>query len=174
MKRKFMNLIAIIIEVIAQLLFLTMKGTYRIGLTTKFGSISSYFHANAGGFLIALWYILWGSYFVMCLFSLFSKKQQRDSILHCIIPFVILLTAYPLFVGFVESAPTLEVFYIILLIQAVFSVVKRSRLVSPKPTYNNTAPISSAEEIQKYKDLLDSGAITQEEFDIKKKELLGL
>lgn len=33
---------------------------------------------------------------------------------------------------------------------------------------------SSADEIKKYKDLLDSGAITQEEFDAKKKQLLGL
>ena len=33
---------------------------------------------------------------------------------------------------------------------------------------------SSADEIKKYKDLLDSGAITQEEFDAKKKQLLDL
>lgn len=33
---------------------------------------------------------------------------------------------------------------------------------------------SAADEIAKYKDLLDSGAITQEEYDAKKKQLLGL
>lgn len=33
---------------------------------------------------------------------------------------------------------------------------------------------SSADEILKYKELLDSGVITQEEFDAKKKQLLGL
>lgn len=33
---------------------------------------------------------------------------------------------------------------------------------------------SNTEEIKKYKDLLDNGIITQEEFDKKKKELLGL
>ena len=32
--------------------------------------------------------------------------------------------------------------------------------------------ISLADEIKKYKDLLDSGTITQEEFDAKKKEIL--
>ena len=42
-----------------------------------------------------------------------------------------------------------------------------------------TTPISapatdSADQIAKYKDLLDKGAITQEEFDAKKKQLLGL
>ncbi len=35
-------------------------------------------------------------------------------------------------------------------------------------------PQSSADELKKYKDLLDSGVITQEEFDAKKKQLLGL
>ena len=35
-------------------------------------------------------------------------------------------------------------------------------------------PTSSAEELKKFKELLDSGIITQEEFDAKKKQLLGL
>lgn len=38
----------------------------------------------------------------------------------------------------------------------------------PSPT------LSNADELKKYKDLLDMGAITQEEFDEKKKQLLGL
>ena len=35
-------------------------------------------------------------------------------------------------------------------------------------------PTSNADELKKYKELLDSGIITQEEFDAKKKQLLGL
>jgi len=35
-------------------------------------------------------------------------------------------------------------------------------------------PQSNAEELKKYKDLLDNGIITQEEFDQKKKQLLSL
>ena len=34
--------------------------------------------------------------------------------------------------------------------------------------------VSAADELKKYKELLDMGAITQEEFDAKKKQLLGL
>ena len=46
-------------------------------------------------------------------------------------------------------------------------------------TNNNSAPaiiqqISPADELKKFKELLDSGVITQEEFDVKKKQLLGL
>ena len=48
--------------------------------------------------------------------------------------------------------------------------------VQIESAYNQSqnAPISNADELKKYKDLLDSGAITQEEFDEKKKQLLNL
>ena len=40
---------------------------------------------------------------------------------------------------------------------------------------NNPQPTTSpADELKKYKELLDMGIITQEEFDAKKKQLLGL
>lgn len=47
---------------------------------------------------------------------------------------------------------------------------------APKPAAApvQNAPLSNADELAKYKQLLDSGAITQEEFDAKKKQLLGL
>lgn len=41
-------------------------------------------------------------------------------------------------------------------------------------TIKQEIPQSNADELKKYKDLLDSGVITQEEFDAKKKQLLGL
>ena len=37
-----------------------------------------------------------------------------------------------------------------------------------------TEQMSNADELKKFKELLDSGIITQEEFDTKKKQLLGL
>ena len=42
------------------------------------------------------------------------------------------------------------------------------------PVTNITQAQSSADELKKFKELLDSGIITQEEFDAKKKQLLGL
>ena len=39
---------------------------------------------------------------------------------------------------------------------------------------NNIQETSNADELKKFKELLDSGIITQEEFDAKKKQLLGL
>lgn len=46
--------------------------------------------------------------------------------------------------------------------------------VTPAATTIIQNALSPADEIKKYKELLDIGAITQEEFDAKKKELLGL
>jgi hypothetical protein len=60
----------------------------------------------------------------------------------------------------------------------VENAIKFGEIVVPdefKPkleTANQT--LSAADEIKKFKALLDSGAITQEEYDAKKKKLLGL
>ncbi len=58
-------------------------------------------------------------------------------------------------------------------IMAVFQVMcEQNKSASTVPA--QTQEISSADEIKKYKELLDSGIITQEEFELKKKQLLGL
>ena len=44
----------------------------------------------------------------------------------------------------------------------------------PASPNNQTANYSNADELKKFKELLDSGVISQEEFDAKKKQLLGL
>lgn len=43
-----------------------------------------------------------------------------------------------------------------------------------KQKSGQTVAVSAADELKKFKELLDSGVITQEEFDAKKKQLLGL
>lgn len=45
---------------------------------------------------------------------------------------------------------------------------------SPAQVSNVSASSNEAEQLKRFKDLLDSGIITQEEFDAKKKEILGL
>ena len=50
-------------------------------------------------------------------------------------------------------------------------LVERQRRDIPATHIGNK---SEADEVKKYKELLDSGIITQEEFDAKKKQLLGL
>lgn len=62
-------------------------------------------------------------------------------------------------------------------------VAAANKAIEENKKANRTAPVapapvvqaaSNADELKKYKDLLDSGVITQEEFDAKKKQILGL
>lgn len=55
----------------------------------------------------------------------------------------------------------------------VLSAILNDYQTKKKSATTNT-PQSSADELKKFKELLDLGAISQEEFDAKKKELLGL
>ena len=55
----------------------------------------------------------------------------------------------------------------------IMDYVSEYKIENPVTNSNNNQP-SQADELKKYKDLLDSGIITQEEFDAKKKQLLGL
>ena len=58
------------------------------------------------------------------------------------------------------------------------NMLKRSSLITPKAkkaiVVQHNEPASHADELKKYKELLDSGVISQEEFEAKKKQLLGL
>jgi len=61
---------------------------------------------------------------------------------------------------------------------AIYDVLN-NLLIERQAKKNETATVTAsnvdeAEQLKKYKDLLDSGVITQEEFDAKKKQLLGL
>ena len=52
--------------------------------------------------------------------------------------------------------------------------ISKSEYQTTLSSNQNPTAVSTAEELKKFKDLLDSGIITQEEFDAKKKQLLGL
>ena len=53
-------------------------------------------------------------------------------------------------------------------------VKRQSKPTATTTTVKQEIQQSNADELKKYKELLDSGVITQEEFDAKKKQLLGL
>ncbi len=64
-----------------------------------------------------------------------------------------------------------------ILVNAQFIHVAISELlINLQKTEDRTVEVksSNADELKKYKELLDDGVITQDEFDAKKKQLLGL
>lgn len=54
-----------------------------------------------------------------------------------------------------------------------FCLESKERIVPTNINHSTSSNSSALDEIKKLKELLDMGAITQEEFDIKKKEILG-
>lgn len=53
------------------------------------------------------------------------------------------------------------------------SIIIEKKKSSQSKTKTDSSTISSADELKKYKELLDNGVISQDEFDSKKKQLLG-
>lgn len=135
-------------------------------------------------FYIISLYVLLLLCVVMCIVSILSKKEHRDGRIHSILAIIFFLYVnYCILacgIGHNENILTefpTGIFEFCLFAVIVVSFVKRSTLIAGLPAVKvvgNTTSKSNADELKKYKDLLDSGAITQEEFDEKKKQLLGL
>ena len=53
-------------------------------------------------------------------------------------------------------------------------IERQQKPAQPATVIQQEVPQSNADELKKYKELLDKGIITQAEFDAKKKQLLGL
>ena len=125
---------------------------------------------------------------VMCFFSAFSKKQTKDGIIHTLVP--IITFALSIFVygqgvlnitastrqSICNYTPVKTIVLGLLFIVIILAFFKRSKFIvsNCENTQTDSSNTSHADELKKFKDLLDSGVITQEEFDQKKKQLLGL
>lgn len=71
----------------------------------------------------------------------------------------------------IENVPNITVSFFVDAVNKEMEIYKQSK-TTPLTQVANTK--SAADELIKYKQLLDMGALTQEEFNVKKKELLGL
>ena len=76
--------------------------------------------------------------------------------------------AKPVYILETESLETIE--EIAFILDSLYFKDKIKEQSEPEPVHNDKN--DKFEEIKKYKELLDSGIITQEEFEQKKKELL--
>ena len=120
---------------------------------------------------------------LMCIISIIVKPEHRDGKMHVIMP--ILLFLYCVSAGSYEVDTVKDGFkivanncpvYLFLGLHfgiIIISIAKRSTLIAGLPKVAVKQETTKADELKKYKELLDSGAITQEEYDTKKKELLG-
>lgn len=194
-KKRLLNLIELGIQVlffISTFLFqsvIAYKTSYSSNVTTNSTvktSILGLNYLQEGNLLIYIFLILMGINALLCLISIFGNSTDKDGKTHIAIPIIILFFVYLVLYcpvapsGFksVEISSAYQIFGVICtLLMITLAIIKRTGLVIPKQSQqiiNNITETTTADELKKYKDLLDSGVITQEEFDAKKKQLLGI
>ncbi len=132
--------------------------------------------------------VLFGLCAVMCVISIVAKNTEKDGKAHIAVAILLFISATYNTISCTSGDEFISFdFPYTVLIAIWFAIVvvafaKRSSLIAgseskaavQKTVINNIQETTSADELKKYKDLLDAGAITQEEFDAKKKQLLGL
>lgn len=131
---------------------------------------------------MCLWFLLCA---VMCVISIFSKNEYKDGKAHPVLAILLFISVNYNIISMTSGNDILAnnfpgiFFEIILFLAVVVAFAKRSSIIAETPNKNRgnenvIKEITDADELKKYKDLLDSGAITQEEFEEKKKQLLNL
>lgn len=203
-KKRVMNIISAVLQTVALLLFVfcpyakyTIAPNFKITnpdiifLTTDNGTLDFMDFFSCGGMKI---YGILGAAFlllgvVMCVISAIRNDYRRDGFSHVLVSVIsFLIVACGIFLliervstvvntGVINGFAWKSIFSLIG-VSFVINLVKRSNLIVPaksrKPAVVVQKSNSNADELKKYKELLDSGVISQEEFDAKKKQLLGL
>lgn len=187
-KKRLINTIELVVQVLFLLsafIFQTVSITSHSYNSTSVSKMSLFLYTlletNTFGY-VAFFFMFINA--IICLVSIFGNSQDKDGKLHVAIPIIGLFFGFLLLSANTSTLsinPLYKIFGILCLISiVVMSIIKRSSLVVPKTEpqpqqiINNIQETSNADELKKFKDLLDSGIITQEEFDEKKKQLLGL
>ena len=199
-KRKVINIIEIAIILISVILLITrpLYTYFEIEhLTSSFERISAssgqimFFNVFKGRLVVGpILMVLIACNSIMCAYSVYRKSDTRDSGLHAALPIIIFLLMF-MFLAFApqrakgcyvdykftefQCHSVVFVILSMMFINIILGFLKRSELIVPKKeTVSEVITIekSSADELKKFKELLDMGAITQEEYDEKKKQLL--
>lgn len=190
MKKKIVNAIQLVLMlVVFVLLKLPSVEAYHITASNPTAGHISVFSLIEAGMTFTTWilYLLFAIIMLMCVVSIIAKSEHKDAKIHCSLPiFWFIVLAYGIIVSTTNADGSAWVIVssegfngmLVLglgLAVVVLGFLKRSTLITGLPKEKVVIKqVSDADELAKYKDLLDKGVITQEEFDAKKKQLLGL
>ena len=196
-KKRQLNLIEFVIQLVTLFSFIVIPSAtmYSGSISSTSDSIThttSTTTTSMGGYLLlnapVFLFLILGFMAVnaiICLVSVLGNSTDRDGKAHVAFAIVAaflcfwsLITDFTLSPVHLEISALYKAFVILCSIAiVVIAVIKRSSRIVPAVEKSATTIIqaaSSADELKKYKELLDSGVITQEEFDAKKKQLMGL
>ena len=186
MKKKIANAIQLVLILgVFIILKLPTIEAYHISATNPTPGHMAALSLMSGYVTTSVLYILTAIIVGMCVVSIAVKSEHKDAKIHSTLPifwfFVLVycvITVQGEMDGFVvvSSADFPGMLLLALALGVVIlGFLKRSTLITGLPKEKVVVKqASEADELGKYKELLDKGVITQEEFDAKKKQLLGL
>ncbi len=185
MKKKILNIVEIILQVIIFIIpfFTTCTDGYTSALT--YGYNTNNLKTEILSDVINSWpffNIVYCSFIainiLMCAISIFSKSKKADSKIHCALPIIIFFFTNFIFIAItdINSINNLFVLEVLMFAVIIISFVKRAYFIVSESEQKPDENVKSSDvaKIKEFKALLDCGAITQEEFDEKKKQLLNL
>jgi len=191
-KKKLLNLIQAILSVVLLVAMITIESVTLVSYSssststttnTLSTSIMGYNLLFEGwwGFVVPVALLI---NILNCVVSVFGNSEDRDGKSHVFLAFFTLffgwlnftLGSAPKGYSTLTLNPVFRIFAItIIFLNVIIAIVKRSSLIVPKVEKGPTVIVKSdADELKKFKDLLDQGVITEEEFQEKKKKLLNL
>ena len=202
--KKQLNIVSAVLQTIALLLFVLFPyATYTVPSNVRITNPDLVFlHTDNGALnftdmfsngninicaVLGVAFLLWG--IAQCVVSSIQNDGERDGIAHLLVPILSsgnIILGVSVLIDSVESvvrfddytSPTLKCILILLASTLVINLIKRSKLIVPTARQKKAAVVpketGSADELEKYKALLDKGIISQEEYEAKKKQLLGL
>lgn len=130
MKKRIVNVIEIIIEIIALIIFFAMNGTTNIFVDGQWQTIEGaiYKTLNMVTVYAVIFYVFWALNLIMCISSVISNSKKKDSAMHCILPILMLIITDWSILSFTERTNNFGLLNLLMFVLVIVSFVKRSNI----------------------------------------------
>lgn len=130
MKKKIINGIEIVIEIVAFIIFFTMTGTTNLFINGQWHTMEGaiYKTLNMVTVYAIIFYTFWALNLIMCIVSMVTNSKKKDSIMHCILPILMLIITDWSILSFTHRTNNFGLLNLLMFILIIVSFVKRSNL----------------------------------------------
>lgn len=130
MKKKIINVIEIIVEIVAFIVFFTMNGTTNLFINGKWQTMEGaiYKTLNMVTVYAVVFYAFWALNLIMCIISTISSSKKKDSVIHCILPILMLIITDWSILSFTERTNNFGLLNLLMFVLIIVSFVKRSNI----------------------------------------------
>ena len=130
MKKKIINVIEIIVEIVAFIVFFTMNGTTNLFINGKWQTMEGaiYKTLNMVTVYAVVFYAFWALNLIMCILSTISSRKKKDSVIHCILPILMLIITDWSILSFTERTNNFGLLNLLMFVLIIVSFVKRSNI----------------------------------------------